>query len=128
MRGSGVRPAGSQLGPDAGLAAPRGQRIEASNAQRHSGARTISADVTTSGEGIAISVVDDGWGAAELREGSGRRGIRERLSALGGRIECAIADGLGLSEGTVKNHVSTILSKFGVKSRTQAVLKGIELG
>jgi ATP/maltotriose-dependent transcriptional regulator MalT len=39
-----------------------------------------------------------------------------------------IADALALSEGTVKNHVSSILSKLGVRDRTRAVLRTMELG
>jgi DNA-binding NarL/FixJ family response regulator len=39
-----------------------------------------------------------------------------------------IANQLFLAEGTVKNHVSNILSKMGVRDRTQAALKGKELG
>ena len=39
-----------------------------------------------------------------------------------------VADSLELSEGVVKNHVSNVLSKLGVRDRTRAVLKGIELG
>lgn len=39
-----------------------------------------------------------------------------------------IAEGLDLAEGTVKNHVSGILSKLGVRDRTRAVLKALELG
>jgi DNA-binding NarL/FixJ family response regulator len=35
---------------------------------------------------------------------------------------------LHMVEGTVKNHVSTILSKLGVRDRTRAVLKSLELG
>jgi DNA-binding NarL/FixJ family response regulator len=39
-----------------------------------------------------------------------------------------IADALGPSEGTIKNHVSSILMKMGVRDRVRAVLKGLELG
>ncbi|MFN3243542.1 MAG: response regulator [Planctomycetota bacterium] len=39
-----------------------------------------------------------------------------------------IADGLGLAEGTVKNHVSVILGKLAADDRTRAVLRAIELG
>ncbi len=39
-----------------------------------------------------------------------------------------IADALHKSEGTIKNHVSNILSKFGVRDRTRAVLLAIEKG
>ena len=37
-----------------------------------------------------------------------------------------IAVALDISEGTVKNHVSNILSKLGVRNRTRAVLKAIQ--
>jgi DNA-binding NarL/FixJ family response regulator len=39
-----------------------------------------------------------------------------------------IAEQLVITEGTVKNHVSNILSKMGVRDRTQAVLKAKENG
>jgi DNA-binding NarL/FixJ family response regulator len=39
-----------------------------------------------------------------------------------------ISDAVGVSEGTVKNHVSSILSKLGVRDRTRAVLKALDLG
>ena len=39
-----------------------------------------------------------------------------------------IADSLVITEGTVKNHVSSLIDKLGVRDRTQAVLKGQELG
>lgn len=39
-----------------------------------------------------------------------------------------IAKALNLSAGTVKNHVSSILSKMGLRDRTRAVLKALELG
>jgi DNA-binding NarL/FixJ family response regulator len=39
-----------------------------------------------------------------------------------------IADRLFISEGTVKNHLSSILSKLGVRDRMQAILKAREFG
>jgi len=39
-----------------------------------------------------------------------------------------IANSLRVAEGTVKNHVSNILSKLGVRDRTRAVLKALEIG
>ena len=39
-----------------------------------------------------------------------------------------IASAMFKSEGTVKNQVSNVLSKLGVRDRTRAVLKAIELG
>ena len=39
-----------------------------------------------------------------------------------------IGNKLGLSEGTVKNYVTNVLQKIGVRDRTQAALRGRELG
>ena len=50
-----------------------------------------------------------------------------RLMA-GGYSNKEIANSLGVAEGTVKNHVSNVLSKLGVRDRTRAVLKAFELG
>lgn len=50
-----------------------------------------------------------------------------RLMALG-LSNREISELLGNSEATVKTHASTILSKLGVRDRTRAVLKGLELG
>jgi DNA-binding NarL/FixJ family response regulator len=46
----------------------------------------------------------------------------------GGYSNKEIANSLHVAEGTVKNHVSNILSKLGVRDRTRAVLKALELG
>jgi DNA-binding NarL/FixJ family response regulator len=50
-----------------------------------------------------------------------------RLMA-GGYSNKEIANSLNVAEGTVKNHVSNILSKLGVRDRTRAVLKAFEIG
>ncbi|MCC5866118.1 MAG: response regulator transcription factor [Wenzhouxiangella sp.] len=50
-----------------------------------------------------------------------------RLMA-GGYSNKEIAKALNVAEGTVKNHVSNVLSKMGVRDRTRAVLKAFESG
>jgi DNA-binding NarL/FixJ family response regulator len=46
----------------------------------------------------------------------------------GGYSNREIARALGTAEGTIKNHVSSILGKFGARDRTRAVLKALETG
>jgi len=46
----------------------------------------------------------------------------------GGYSNREIADALGSAEATVKVHVSSILSKLGVRDRVQAVLRVLEAG
>jgi DNA-binding NarL/FixJ family response regulator len=46
----------------------------------------------------------------------------------GGYSNREIAEALRVAEGTVKNHVSVILSKMGVRDRVRAVLAAIEHG
>jgi DNA-binding NarL/FixJ family response regulator len=54
---------------------------------------------------------------------------REVLRLMsGGYSNREIAEALHVAEGTVKNHVSNILSKLGVRDRTRAVLRAIEEG
>jgi len=46
----------------------------------------------------------------------------------GGYSNREIARALGVVEGTIKNHVSSILSKLGVRDRTRAVLQAVKSG
>jgi DNA-binding NarL/FixJ family response regulator len=50
-----------------------------------------------------------------------------RLMA-GGFSNKEIAHALGTAEGTIKNHVSSILAKLGARDRTRAVLRALERG
>jgi DNA-binding NarL/FixJ family response regulator len=66
--------------------------------------------------------------ASSLPEPLTRR-EREVLRLMaGGSNNKEIADALGAAEGTVKNHASSIFAKLGVRDRTRAVLKALELG
>jgi DNA-binding NarL/FixJ family response regulator len=54
---------------------------------------------------------------------------REIVSMLGsGASNKEIADRLNLAEGTVKNHVTNILTKLDVRDRTQAAIRARQLG
>jgi DNA-binding NarL/FixJ family response regulator len=54
---------------------------------------------------------------------------RDVLAAITrGRANREIARQLGLSEKTVKTHVSAILTKLGVQDRTQAALYAVRTG
>lgn len=46
----------------------------------------------------------------------------------GGNNNREIAEILGSTEGAIKNHLSNVLTKLGVRDRTRAVLRAIELG
>jgi DNA-binding NarL/FixJ family response regulator len=64
--------------------------------------------------------------AAETAERlTGREQDVLRLMA-GGYANKEIGDALGVSERTVKNHVSSVLAKLGVRDRTRAVLRALE--
>jgi DNA-binding NarL/FixJ family response regulator len=59
--------------------------------------------------------------------------LSERETAVlrlmtGGLSNREIAGSLHMAEGTVKNHISCILGKLGVRDRTRAVLKALERG
>ena len=76
-------------------------------------------------------------GLPALRRGSDRESDAEPLTRreveilrllAAGQSNREIAELSGTSEGTVKNQVSSILGKLGVRDRTRAVLKAVDLG
>ena len=70
---------------------------------------------------------------SEASEPSALRDLTDRerdvLRLIGeGRNNKQIAAGLGLTEGTIKGYVSTVLGKLGVADRTQAALIAVREG
>ena len=63
-----------------------------------------------------------------MTEGLTEREVEILRLMTGGFSNREIASALSIVEGTVKNHVSNILGKLGVRDRVRAVLKAIELG
>lgn len=66
-------------------------------------------------------------GVASIEALSTREQDVLRLVAAG-YSNTEIASALHLAAGTVKNHVSAVLTKLGVRDRTRAVLKALDLG
>ncbi len=58
------------------------------NVRRHSGARRVEVSVESKGDGVRVTVEDDGRGFdTEAEAGFGLTGMRERALALGGELE-----------------------------------------
>jgi signal transduction histidine kinase len=65
------------------------------NAQRHSAARSASVRVARAGQSLEVEVLDDGHGGADPAQGSGLRGLADRVNALGGRLAVESPPGRG---------------------------------
>lgn len=69
-----------------------------------------------------------GFPASELPDPLTVREVEVLRLIAAGYSNREIAHALGTAEGTVKNQTSSVLSKLGVRDRTRAVLKALELG
>jgi len=67
------------------------------NTIRHAQAQRLWLEVARDGGTLRLSARDDGIGGEVVRAGNGLSGMRERLLAVGGRIEIATAPGQGFS-------------------------------
>ena len=65
------------------------------NVAKHAGATEATVRVTRTGERVRIEVRDDGVGGAAVGDGSGLRGLADRVEALGGRLEVDSPRGRG---------------------------------
>jgi DNA-binding NarL/FixJ family response regulator len=66
--------------------------------------------------------------SSDITESFTEREVEILRLMTGGHSNREIAEALHVAEGTIKNHVSNILSKMGVRDRTRAVLKALEKG
>lgn len=105
---------------------PRGD-LEAAIRSVHAGERVFRPTVTSTIRNVVRPKRRDADRGEPIPPLTGRELEVLRLMA-GGLGNKEIAFALGLSEGTVKNHVSVVLDKFCAPDRTRAVLKAIERG
>jgi signal transduction histidine kinase len=56
------------------------------NIGKHARATSATVEVRRSGDQLLVEVVDDGVGGADTEQGSGLRGLADRVEAMGGRL------------------------------------------
>ena len=65
------------------------------NIGKHARATSATVDVRRDDHQIVVEVVDDGIGGADTEQGSGLRGLADRVEALGGRLQVWTPHGRG---------------------------------
>ncbi|HET6665751.1 MAG TPA: ATP-binding protein [Intrasporangium sp.] len=65
------------------------------NALKHGGAGDVTVGVRLEGSTVTAEVIDDGPGGAAIVPGGGLAGLRDRVQALGGRLEVHSSSGRG---------------------------------
>jgi signal transduction histidine kinase len=74
------------------------------NVAKYAHADAVSVEVASTGDALVVAISDDGVGGADPERGSGLRGLVDRVSAIGGRLELSSPPG----EGTrVRAHLPT---------------------
>ncbi|HEX5759158.1 MAG TPA: response regulator transcription factor [Thermoanaerobaculia bacterium] len=121
-----------QLVLDALRAGARGFLLKDVSLERLSAAiRAVAAGGTAIQPGLTERLLESGgrggWDAGSLAppEPLTERETEVLRLVVGGLSNREIAGALAVAEGTVKNHLSTILAKLGVRDRTRAVLKAL---
>jgi signal transduction histidine kinase len=65
------------------------------NVAKYAQADTVTVDMASTGGTLVVTIADDGIGGADLDHGSGLRGLADRVTAVGGRLEVTSTPGLG---------------------------------
>ena len=66
-----------------------------SNVVKHAGATKVEVTSRKRGNRLLVDIVDDGVGGADASKGSGLRGLRDRVEAVGGELEIESPPGGG---------------------------------
>jgi signal transduction histidine kinase len=69
------------------------------NAVKHASASRVSIDVRAEPQRVVATIVDDGVGGASPNDGTGLRGLADRVEALGGRLRLESPPGGGTNLG-----------------------------
>ena len=67
------------------------------NSVRHARARNLWIRLSTGADGVVMSAHDDGRGVQSVEAGNGLRGMQERLTQLGGKLEVESSQGRGFT-------------------------------
>ena len=65
------------------------------NVMKHARAQRVTVELVYDGELLSVSVADDGIGSANERDGSGLRGLRDRVATVDGRLSVTSVAGEG---------------------------------
>jgi signal transduction histidine kinase len=81
------------------------------NAAKHAHASVVTVDLHTVDGIVQLAVRDDGIGGADLSQGSGLLGLRDRIEALGGTLQLTSPAGSG----------TTLLIEIPIEDQTSAM-------
>jgi signal transduction histidine kinase len=84
------------------------------NAAKHAHASTVTVDLNVHSALVQLAVRDDGIGGANLGQGSGLIGLRDRVEALGGTLQLTSPTGRG----------TTLFIEIPVEGQNSAVWPG----
>ncbi|HYX11362.1 MAG TPA: sensor histidine kinase, partial [Candidatus Acidoferrum sp.] len=87
------------------------------NVARYAAATEASVVVEEDGDGLVVTVIDDGQGGADPGKGSGLRGLADRVSAAGGSLSIEGEAGKGT---TLTARIPIAAASTGAGDRTEA--------
>ena len=67
------------------------------NASKHANVKRVRVSLHVAGDTLLLSIRDDGVGGADASRGSGLTGLKDRIEALGGKIQVKSPPGAGTS-------------------------------